>query len=266
LILALVHSELFCKKGDSNDIERSIFASSFANQPATTFRKYLKTKENPLKQIASLTALLIWTISAGLSWSQDATSAIPATPIAQATVQAGNNDVAAIRRRMKAEVKRINADLKSGNLSQGDAAILKEKVKMVGQQITVDLQQSKLNNQTSLTKEQVQEINRMLSENSMAVRNEKVNAPAAAPGSAATPPSATTLVEPVVVPLPVSATPVTGTSPKDDSVPVTNAISVTRNNPVSTPFPSGAPNPAGAPHPDSAPIPGTSAATSQTKP
>jgi len=213
-----------------------------------------------LKQTASLTALLIWSASAGLSWSQDATSAISTTPIAQAAVQVANNDVAAIRRRMKAEVKRINADLKDGKLSQEDAAALKDKVKMVGQQITVDLQQSKLNNQNSLTKEQVQEINRMLSENSMAVRNEKLNARVATPGVAASSSFATTQVKPVVVPLPVSAAPVTTTSLKEVSASVTNAIPVTNSNL------SGAPIPAHAPQPDSAPLPGASTAASQTKP
>jgi hypothetical protein len=161
---------------------------------------------------------------------------------------------------MKAEVKRINADLKDGKLSQGDAAVLKEKVKMVGQQITVDLQQSKLNNQTSLTKEQVLEINRMLSENSMAVRNENVDARAAASGDVASSSSSTNGVKPVVVPLPVSAAPVAAKTPSGGSVSVTNALPVTSSNL------SGAPIPAHAPQPDSAPLPGASTAISQTKP
>jgi Skp family chaperone for outer membrane proteins len=213
-----------------------------------------------MKHIASLTALLIGMASAGLSWCQVTTTPTSAAPISQATIQAESNDVAAIRRRMKAEVKRINADLKNGNLSQEDASVLKEKVKMVGQQITVDLQQSKLNNQNNLTKEQVQEINRMLSENSMAMRNEKLNTSVATPEVAASSTSVTNQVKPVVVPLPVSTATVTATTLKDVSVPVTNTIPVTNNNL------SGAPKPASAPHPDSAPLPGSSNAISQTKP
>lgn len=186
--------------------------------------------------VASLTG---W---AGLVWAQDATPVPVLAPIAKTGALLGSHSSDAIRARMKEQNRRINADLKSGKLSQEDARVLSEKVKMVGQQMSLNYQQSRLNNRKGLAGEQVQELNRMLDENSMAIRNQVRGAGIGTPVSAI--PVPTAFVRPTAVPETFVA-PVAVTVPAAPNV-------VEKSAPVS----GGAPQPGSAPQPANAPAPG----------
>lgn len=135
-----------------------------------------------MKCLISFAASLLLIGSTGLALAQSATP-VTSHPVNQPVMKWDNPHFVEIHTRMKNQRERIVSGLKSGKLTQDQAKALENKVEAVRGQMRSDFEQNKQSGQKGLTDEQLQQLNQMLDESSLAIFGDKHGDTAAAPAN-----------------------------------------------------------------------------------